>query len=46
MIVGERKPFDEIKEMMKKFQEGLECGVWRVYIHLHGWRSKGGRTPE
>ena len=26
MIVGERKPFDEIKEMMKKFRKVLNVG--------------------
>ena len=46
MIVAERKPFDEIKEMMKKFQESFECGLWRLYIHLHCRWSKGSRTLE
>jgi len=44
MIVAERKPLDEIKEMMKGFQEGSECGLRGVYIHLHVWRATGSRT--
>jgi hypothetical protein len=36
MIVAERKPFDEIKEMVKNFKK------WRVYVHLSFWRPKGG----
>ena len=53
MIVGERKPFDEIKEMMKKFRKVLNVGcggcmsIWMAGGQREvGLRTKNPRMPS
>jgi len=42
-----KKPFEEIKEMIRSFRKVFKCGLWRLYIHLYGgWPREVGILNE